>query len=167
MSAEQESMDRTEPKKCSGCGDPLPPQKVGRPRKWCSQQCRQSAYEDRHGVESWTDKQPKVNNLSDVVEVAQNRGAERADVRRRTSGDRRQPHTQDDCLNVVGQDLVLMATIVDQVIDITRRFGVINSFEGRLLGKQVADLVNTVLDNVMKVVPAEECPGINPPTPQD
>jgi hypothetical protein len=25
---------------CAGCGDPLPPQKRGRPRKWCSQRCR-------------------------------------------------------------------------------------------------------------------------------
>lgn len=25
---------------CAGCGNPLPPQTKGRPRKWCSQRCR-------------------------------------------------------------------------------------------------------------------------------
>lgn len=25
---------------CAGCGGPLPPQKAGRPRKWCSERCR-------------------------------------------------------------------------------------------------------------------------------
>lgn len=25
---------------CAGCGDPLPPQTIGRRRKWCSQRCR-------------------------------------------------------------------------------------------------------------------------------
>jgi hypothetical protein len=26
--------------KCAGCGDPLPPQTIGRRRKWCSERCR-------------------------------------------------------------------------------------------------------------------------------
>lgn len=73
MNAEQESADEPEPRACRRCGAPLPPQKAGRPRQWCSQRCRQSAYEERHGLESWKDKQPKVNDLSEVVEVMQAR----------------------------------------------------------------------------------------------
>lgn len=167
MSAEWESADQPKPRTCSRCGDSMPPQKAGRPRKWCSQQCRQSAYEERHGLESWTDRQPTVDDISDVVEVMADRASRRTGARRRALSDRHQPHTPDDCLNVVGQDLVLMATIVEQVIDITRRFGVISSFEGRLLGERVPDLVNIVLDNLMRVVPADECPRISPSTPED
>ena len=145
----------------------MPPQKRGRPRRWCSQQCRQSAYEERHGLESWKDKQPKVKDLSDVVEAMSERGARRDVSRRQSSSGRRRAHTTDDCLNVVGQDLQLMALIVDQVIDITRRYGAINTFEGRMLAERVAELVNAVLDRSAGVVPAEHFPGINPPTPVD
>lgn len=166
MRAEQESTDQPEARTCQRCGDPLPPQKAGRPRRWCSQQCRQSAYEERHGLESWKDKQPKVNDLLDVVEVVQNRAARRADARRRVSSDRRRVHTPNDCLNTVGQDLIQMTMVVEQVTDITRDYGVINTFEGQVLGKAVAELVNAVLDSTMRVVPVDECPGINPPTPE-
>jgi hypothetical protein len=60
-----------------------------------------------------------------------------------------------------------MAMVVEQVIDITRRYGAINTFEGRLLAEQVAELVNAVFDRSAAVVPAESFPGINPPTPID
>jgi len=143
----------------------MPPQKRGRPRRWCSQQCRQSAYEERHGLESWKDKQPKVKNLSDVVEAMSDRGAGRDATRQRTSSGRRRAHTTDDCLNVVGQDLHLMAMIVDQVIDITRRYGAINTFEGRMLAERVAELVNAVLEQTARVVPVDQCPWINPRRP--
>lgn len=142
----------------------MQPQKRGRPRRWCSQQCRQSAYEERHSLESWKDKQPKVKDLSEVVEEAQERGARR-DVSRRPESGRRRVHTTDDCLNVVGQDLLLMAMIVDQVIDMTRRYGAINTFEGRTLAERVAELVNAVLEQTARVVPVDQCPWINPRTP--
>ena len=69
MTVKQKSTDQPELRTCQRCGLPLPPQKSGRPRRWCSQQCRQAAYEELHGLESWKDKQPKPNDLSDVVEV--------------------------------------------------------------------------------------------------
>lgn len=81
MSAKEESISQPERSACQRCGLPLPLQKSGRPRKWCSAQCRQAAYEERRGLESWKDKQPKVNDLSDVVEAVQNRAARRASVR--------------------------------------------------------------------------------------
>ena len=167
MRAEQESTDQPEARTCQRCGDPLPPQKAGRPRRWCSQQCRQSAYEERHGLESWKDKQPKVNDLSDVVEVVENRAARRADARQRVSSDRRRSHTPSDCLMTVTQNLIQMTMVVEQVTDMTRDYGVINTFEGQLLAKAVAELVNAVLEKTAAVVPVDACPGINPPTPHD
>jgi len=60
-----------------------------------------------------------------------------------------------------------MALIVDQVIYITRRYGAINSFEGRMLAERIAELVNTVFEQTTRVVPVDECPWINPRTPID
>ncbi|WP_332643559.1 hypothetical protein [Aeromicrobium sp.] len=144
----------------------MPPQKRGRPRRWCSQQCRQSAYEERHGLESWKDKQPKVSNLSDVVEVMSERGARRDAARRRSTSDRRGAHTPNDCLFAVGEDLISMTMVVERVTDMVRDYGVVNTFEGRLLAGRVAELVNTVLERCAAVVPVEACPGINPSTPE-
>ena len=167
MSDGKGSKESSEPRLCGRCSSRMPPQKRGRPRRWCSQQCRQLAYEERHGLESWKDKQPKVNNLSDVVEVASERGTVREASRQRSSSDRRRAHTPNDCMNVVGQDLILMAMVVEQVIDITRRYGQINTFEGRLLADRVVELVNAVFDRSAAVLPAEHFPGINPPMPRD
>lgn len=167
MSNGQGTKDRSGPRLCEGCGSPLPPQKTGRPRRWCSQQCRQVGYEERNGLESWKDTQPKINDLSDAVEVMQSRGAEREVRRRRAASVRGRDHTPNDCLNAVGQDLILMTMVVEQVIDITRRYGAINTFEGRLLADRVAELINTVFDRSAGVVPVDACPGINPATPAD
>ena len=165
MSDEKESMEARKPRLCERCGSRMPPQKRGRPRRWCSQQCRQSAYEERHGLESWKDKQPKANDLSDVIEVAQSRGAEREAGRRRTSSDRRRTHTSSDCLTTVLADLILMTMVVEQLGDMVRDYVVVNTFKGRLLAERLAELVNTVLERSAAVVPVDACPGINPPTP--
>ena len=163
MSEEKGSAESSSPRLCGRCGSRMPPQKRGRPRRWCSQQCRQSAYEERHGVESWKDTQPTINDVADAVEVAQSRGAER----RRTSSDSRQTHTPTDCLVIVTADLILMTMVVEQVTDMVRDYGVVNTFEGRLLAERVAELVNTVLERTAIVVPAGACSGLNPPTPRD
>lgn len=163
MSDETESKEPSRPRLCERCGSRMPPQKRGRPRRWCSQQCRQLAYEERHNLESWKDRQPKVSSLSDVVEVASERGARRVASRTQSASNRRGAHTPNDCLNVVGQDLLLMAMVVEQVIDITRRHGVINTFEGRLLADRATELLNSVLDRTAGVMPVNACPGINPP----
>ncbi|MEO6604988.1 MAG: hypothetical protein ABIN55_05190, partial [Aeromicrobium sp.] len=131
-----------------------------------SQQCRQSAYEERHGLESWKDKQPKVNDLSEVVEVISDRGARRDATRRLSTPNRHGDHTPNDCLFAVGEDLISMTMVVERVTDMVRDYGVVNTFEGRLLAGRVADLVNAVLERSAAVVPAEACPGLNPPRPE-
>ena len=60
-----------------------------------------------------------------------------------------------------------MTLVVEQVTDIVRDYGVVNTFEGRLLAEQVAELVNTVLERTAIVAPAGACSGLNPPTPRD
>lgn len=167
MSTGQESSGKSKPRLCERCGSRMPPQKRGRPRRWCSQQCRQSAYEERHGLESWKDKQPKANDLSDVVEAAQSRSARRAVGRQRATSDRGRAHTSTECLVAVAADHILMTMVVEHVTDIIRAHGVANTFEGRLLAKGVAELVNAVLERSSAVVPVDACPGINPPPPRE
>ena len=60
-----------------------------------------------------------------------------------------------------------MTMVVEQVTDITRDYGVINTFEGQLLAKAVAELVNAVLEKTAAVAPFDACLGINPPTTHD
>lgn len=45
------------PTECAQCGMSMPAQTRGRPRKYCSAACRQQAYEARHGLPNWKQKQ--------------------------------------------------------------------------------------------------------------
>lgn len=165
MSDNEGSNELSKPRLCERCGSRMPPQKRGRPRRWCSQQCRQLAYEERHGLESWKDKQPRVSSLSDVVEVAQDRAARRK-VSRQVAAGREATHDSSECLQTVRSDYLLMAFVVENVADIVSAHGVVNTFNGRLLARAVSELVNAVLEKCAAVVPADACPGINPPTPE-
>lgn len=167
MSDNKGSREPRKPRLCERCGSRMPPQKKGRPRRWCSQQCRQSAYEERHNLESWADKQPKVSDLSDVVEVMQDRAAQRETRHRQVVADRETAHDSSECLQTVRSDYVLMTFVVEHVADIVRAHGVVNTFNGRLLAGAVAELVNAVLERTAAVVPADACPGLNPPRPHD
>jgi len=167
MSKEKKSKEPSKPRLCERCGSRMPPQKRGRPRRWCSQQCRQSAYEERHGPESWKDKQPKVNDLSDVVEVMNDRAARREVKRRQVVPDRGATHTSHECVQTVLSDYMLTTFVVEHITDVVRAHGVLNTFNGRILAEAVAELVNAVLEKTAAVVPADVCPGINPPTPHD
>lgn len=155
MSEEKGSERSSSPRLCERCGSRMPPQKRGRPRRWCSQQCRQSAYEERHGVESWKDKQPKVRELSDVVEAAQDRAVRQETRRRPAAPDQEAVHTSSACVQTVLSDYVLMTFVVEHVTDIVRAHGVANTFNGRILAGAVAELVNAVLERTAAVVPVD------------
>src|SRR4051794_21553310 len=113
MSDDQNDKKPSKPRLCERCGERMPPQKRGRPRRWCSQQCRQSAYEERKGIPSWREKQPKVESLSDVVEIAQERGARRAIATRGFVTTSEHSHAPADCLQTVWNDRMLSAMVVD------------------------------------------------------
>jgi hypothetical protein len=164
MSDEQEPRGKAKPRLCERCGKRLPAQRRGRPRRWCTQQCRQLAYEERHGLESWADKQPKVTDLADVVEEAQDRAARR-EVARRHRPHTSHEHTPRDCLQEVMHDPFQLIFALEHVIDTVRGPGLPRTIEGKLLANTVVELVNAVLDQTMAVVPADACPGINPSTP--
>ena len=166
MSDDKGSKGPSKPRLCERCGSRMPPQKRGRPRRWCSQQCRQSAYEERHGLESWKDKQPKVNSLSDTVEVMNDRAARREARRLQVATDRKAAHTSHECVQAVLSDYILTTFVVEHVADVVRAHGVVNTFNGRILAEAVAELVNAVMEKTAAVVPADACPGINPPTPR-
>ena len=162
MTVKQESTDQPELRTCQRCGSPLPTQKSGRPRRWCSPQCRQAAYEERRGLEGWKDKQPKVNDLSDVVEVVQNRAARRGVARQRPSTGHSAygPH---DCVSTVCTNQLFMAMVVDAVADLVCGQMLVNTREGRFLARGVAHFVEAVQAVAFRVVPAEDFPTANHP----
>lgn len=151
MSNGQGAKDRSGPRLCEGCGSPLPPQKTGRPRRWCSQQCRQTGYEERNGLESWKDKQPKVSSLSDVVEVAQDRAAQRSLTRQRPAD--HGVHVWGDCVSAVCADQLYMAMVVDAVADLISDDNVLDNLDGRFLAGGVARLVAALGIPIRKVAP--------------
>ena len=142
------------PRLCGRCGKRMPPQKRGRPRRWCSQQCRQSAYEERHGLESWKDKQPKVDGLSDVVEVMQDRAARRP--RAGTSGGRGSEHDRLVCVDTVLSEYILTTFVLEHVTDVIRRGGIANTFNGRILAAAVTELVYVVLGRPLSLTSGDE-----------
>jgi hypothetical protein len=149
MSDEEESKKPIKPRLCERCGSRMPPQKRGRPRRWCSQQCRQLAYEERHNLESWKDKQPKVHDLSDVVEVVSERGA-----RRYLSGipavDRHRPdHKWATCVAVVCSDEFYLRIVLDAVTDMVAEDRILDTIDGRFLAGGIARLVDTVVPGVI------------------
>lgn len=152
MSEEVGSKELSEPRLCERCGSRMPPQKRGRPCRWCTQQSRQLAYEERHGLESWKDKQPGVDNLSDVVEVMSDRAASRDAARRRAAMRRRSDHTSGDCVSAVCADQLSMAMVVDAVTDLVSEQKLVNTLEGRFLARGVAQLVEAVHITAFRVV---------------
>ncbi len=166
MSKKEKSKEPSKSRLCERCGSRMPPQKRGRSRRWCSQQCRQSAYEERHGLSSWKDRQPNANDLSDVVEVMNDRAARREAKRLQVARDRGATHTSHECVQTVLSDYILTTFVVEHVADVVRAQGVVNTFNGRILAEAAAELVNAVLEKTAAVVPADVCPGIDaPPRP--
>ena len=56
MPIEHEDTETPVEKTCPQCGQLIPPQKTGRRRKYCSQSCRQHAYEERNGLLNWREQ---------------------------------------------------------------------------------------------------------------
>ena len=143
MSDDKGSNEPSKPRLCERCGKRMPPQKRGRPRRWCSQQCRQSAYEERHGLESWKDKQPKISNLSDVIEESQSRSARLSAARQLALSSGPREHSFGDCLDTICGDQLHLAMVIDTVTDQVLE-GKINNGEGRFLANRLMWLVSAL-----------------------
>ncbi len=164
--SDERGLEPVEPRTCERCGKRMPPQKRGRPRKWCSQQCRQSAYEARNGLPSWKDQQPKVEDLSDVVEAAQDAAARR--VRPIAQVAREGVHRPGyECQRHVAQSPIDAACVIDTVTRTIQETGIPNEPRGRHLAESVVALVNAVLERTAGVFPADAFPGFNPKNSQD
>jgi hypothetical protein len=153
MSHGNGSTESAKPRLCERCGKRMPPQKRGRPRRWCSQQCRQSAYEERHDLASWKDKQPKVSSLSEVVEVMSDRGARRSSSQRQDSPAGRPDSASHDCVGVVCANQAYMALVVDDVAEMILDMKPLSTSDGRFLARAVARLVESVHHVAFRVVP--------------
>lgn len=142
MSDEQETSEVAKPRLCVRCGERMPPQKRGRPRRWCTQQCRQLAYEERHGLESWKDKQPKGNDLADVVEEMQTRAAKR-EVSRLAATPNEPPgkHSTGDCVRTVCSNQIYLAMAVDTVTDQVIADKILDDHAGKFLTGAVSYLI--------------------------
>lgn len=150
MSEEMDSNEQSNPRLCGQCGKRMPSQTRGRPRRWCSQQCRQLAYEERHGLESWKDNQPKVNDLSEVVEVMQERAAKRLVARGRVAQTHSPEHSWGSCVGVVCSDQAYMRMVLDAVCDLIDDDKILDNLDGRFLAGGIARLVDTVLPGVIQ-----------------
>jgi hypothetical protein len=144
MSDEKTSGAKSTPRLCERCGSWLPPQKRGRPRRWCSQQCRQSAYEDRHGLESWKDKQPKVTDLSDVVEEVQSRAAKRERARHAAPKTPSRTHSAGDCVRTVCGNQDYLGIVIDTVTDQVLADRILDDDAGKFLANRVMYLIQAL-----------------------
>ncbi|MCW2497286.1 hypothetical protein [Jatrophihabitans sp.] len=144
MIDEQSDGEPSKPRLCERCGERMPPQKRGRPRRWCSQQCRQSAYEERKGIPSWRDNQPKVESLSDVVEVMQERGARRSVAMRWTATPTEHDHVPPaDCLETVWSNRMFAAMVVDILSLDLFKHGVQDTLEDQFVRFAISGLIET------------------------
>ena len=165
MSDDKRSKEPSKPRLCERCGSRMPPQK----RPAASLVLPAVPAIGVRGTprpRELKDKQPNVNDLSDVVEVMQHRAAQREARRRQVVPDREAPHTSHTCVQTVLADYVLTTFVVEHITDVVRDHGVVNTFNGRILAEAVAELVNAVMEKTAAVVPADACPGINPPRPR-
>lgn len=107
---------------------------------------------------SWSDQQPKVTSLSEVVEVSQDRAAGRAAMRAaaRLRNPQDAPH---DCTFAIWQDQTEMAIIVDHVADLVAHQSFRSGAEGRLLAEAAARLVNAVDLVTMRVARLDNSPA--------
>lgn len=163
MMSEERGSEPVKPRTCERCGKRMPPQKRGRPRKWCSHQCRQSAYEERNGLSSWAERQPKVESLSDIAEVVQGRAAKRQRFRFTPFSDpgygpsglprvAEPEHDPNGCVATVEWDYILTAVVIHDLANLVRDLGIPNTSDGRWLADSVVGLVQAVLFKAGQVI---------------
>lgn len=91
--------EKAKPPLCAWCQARLPTTKVGRPRKYCSDSCRQHAYEERNGLPHFTN-----DRAIRRVEADLNRKARRYDRQLRVVG----PSSPEDIAAVEAQGQVVV-----------------------------------------------------------
>ena len=82
MTTNRQQPEMPSEKQCPQCGAPVSTQQRGRPRVYCSHSCRQSAYEERRGIDPWTERYQPGNDPFKVLENNASRHAMRVSNKR-------------------------------------------------------------------------------------
>lgn len=134
--------DMPSEKQCPQCGSPVSAQQRGRPRVYCSQSCRQAAYEERHGIDPWTERYQPRDDPFTVLENNTSRQAIRAsdrrlaDTTRQVERDPEALYTSERaareicatfptlCIEVVLSDVLYCSAVLDHLSELifTRQF---------------------------------------------
>ncbi|MGH8522802.1 MAG: hypothetical protein ACREXY_00815 [Gammaproteobacteria bacterium] len=132
--------------RCQVCTRKLPaPKGRGRPRKYCSDSCRQEAYERRHEIPAFKDRW------------------EGDDGPGRNDQHRPKPHSFQDCVDEVTGSILGLEDAVDMVTHVIRSGAVFSTGPERMLAFAVSELVNAVIDQSIGVMkPDGSIGGLTP-----
>ncbi len=144
-------------KTCPQCGSFLPQQKRGRPRKYCSQSCRQDAYEKRNGLPSWRAERLARESASKVERAYRRTEYEKA--RRLTRLRDSQCHDThehlESCLDSVCSDEFAMAEVFENVSCIVLDDLLSQTAKSEHLGRAIEQLVSDVRLTGFRATPPE------------
>lgn len=131
---------------CPQCGGLIPQQKRGRPRKYCSQSCRQDAYEKRNGLPSWRAERQARESASKVERAYRRTEYERARrLTRLSTSQRHDIHEQlEACLDAVCSDELAMAEVLEVVSCIVLDDLLSKTTKSEHLGRAIEQLVSDV-----------------------
>jgi hypothetical protein len=143
---------------CAQCRMPMPAQARGRPRKYCSAACRQQAYEARHGLPNWGQKQAireaerKLSKLTRRVERDRMR---RIDALELEFEHNRHTHPF-DCVDTIRRHAVAIAEVLEFVSYLVLESDVGEYAEGLHLGRAIQRLVEDVRLMGFRATPENE-----------
>lgn len=134
------------PAECTQCHTPLPTQSRGRPRKYCSATCRQHAYEARHGLPNWSQKQ-EIREAERSLRKATRR-IERERARRIAAVTSQLEHNRHShplhCVDTVRCHEAAMVEVLEFVSYLVLESDVGEYAEGVQLGQAIQRLVDDV-----------------------
>ncbi|QYJ04175.1 hypothetical protein KUV85_00400 [Nocardioides panacisoli] len=126
-------------RRCPVCDSPLKQRKRGRPRTYCSDSCKQAAYEERHDVDPWIERERASAKSADDLSAPSPHHAAPVlsfELERELAGkaqrDRRTTYTSKDvlrkfcranpsyCVEVVVADPTLCAAVLGHLSDLIR-----------------------------------------------
>jgi hypothetical protein len=101
-------------------------------------------------MESWKDKQPKVKDLSEVVEVVQERSARRDAFRPKGRPRDLRVHNSSDCLMTIAGNQIALGLALEFVTELVLEERLAITFEGQFLADRVARLIDACTLHVVQ-----------------
>ncbi len=142
---------------CPQCGSFIPQQKRGRPRKYCSQSCRQDAYEKRNDLPSWRAERLARESARKVERAYRRTEYEKARrLTRLSTSPRHDIHEQlEACLDAVCADELAMAEVLENVSCIVLDDLLSKTAKSEHLGRAIEQLVSDVRLTGFRATPPE------------